>query len=264
MTDKPIFNGLLYSGMPDLLSLYKMPKITMINRGTGLSSNWPDPSGLPLDSWYDAWLYNYVAPSHKIIMFDHEAWLYDTQANRQTTANKYIELYTKMKQRRPDLRIGWYMDPIRRDFWNATKLISHADYIAWQGKNNDLGAIMAPYTDVFMPSLYFFYTRNIATEAGNINAVGMYVERNITETQRIRRVYGRLDSPIYPYLWWMKHNGSQELDIDVWELILRETLDTPTSADGAIIWGGWSLQWNESSLHWQSVKSRLTDKRRTI
>lgn len=60
----------------------------------------------------------------------------------------------------------------------------------------------------------------------------------------------------------MKHNGSQELDLDVWELILRETLDAPTGADGAIIWGGWTLPWNENSVWWQAVKGRLLDKRR--
>lgn len=262
MVEKPIFNGLLHRGLPDLSVLYKMPKIPMTSRNNGLQANWPDPLSVPTDAWYDYWLPNYVAPSHKIIMFDHEAWPYGTQAERQATANKYVEVYTKIKQRRPDLRIGWYMDPIRRDYWNATKPVSHVDYLGWQTRNNELSAIMAPYTDVFMPSLYFFYTRDTTSGDQNCNAAGLYLEANLAETRRIRRVYGKHEAPIYPYVWWRKHDNTRDLDADIWELILREVLDAPTGADGIILWGGWLETWNETAPWWVAVKSRLLDKRR--
>jgi hypothetical protein len=98
--------------------------------------------------------------------------------------------------------------------------------------------------------------------AAFILTVSGYLEANLAETKRIRRVYGKYESPIYPYLWWRKHDNSRDLDADIWELTLREVLDKSTGADGAILWGGWQVTWDETAPWWLAVKSRLLDKRR--
>ena len=259
--DKPIFHGLLHSALPDLEALYRVGKIPPIewNRFPG----WADPLGLPTSAWYDAVAASVHAPRN-IVLVDHEQWPYDTQTERQATAAKYVTLYQELKVRQPGWRIGWYGDPIRRDFWNAIKGPGAVEYKGWQAKNNDLGAIMAPFTDVFMPTLYVFYTRDTSPDA--IGLITTYLIENINEAKRIRRIYGRLESPIYPYIWYRKHGDTRDLDADVWETIVRTVLE---EADGLVLWGGFKttapagpLPWDENAPWWVTIKARLTDKRR--
>jgi hypothetical protein len=254
MIHKPIYSGLLHTGLPDLQALYKMPKIRLVNRTS--YAGWTDPQGLPTAQWYDLVAANEAAQVKIII--DHEAWPYSTQVERHAVGNKYVQIYAEVKSRRPDIRIGWYMDPTRRDFWRARTPLGSTQYLAWQAENNDLGSIMAMSTDMYFPSLYFFYNRD--THPVNTDEVGLYVERNIDETKRIRRLYGHADSPIYPYVWWMRHDNSRTLDQDVWETIVRTVMD---DADGMVIWGGWQVQWDEAAPWWIPIKARLMDARRT-
>jgi hypothetical protein len=176
---------------------------------------------------------------------------------RDCHAAKYVTLYQEIKARKPGWRIGWYGDPIRRDFWNSIKDRGTNEYKTWQGMNTDLGAVMAPYTDVFMPSLYFFYTRD--TASSTCDYVGQYIHENIREAKRIRRMYGKLESPIYPYIWYRKHDDSRDLDADVWETIVRTVLE---EADGLVLWGGWKvtaptgpLPWDENAPWWVTIKA---------
>ena len=253
--DKPIFNGLMHTGQPDFEALYRMGKINMYGRNS--FAGWDDPQGLPTSVWYDAFASGVVAP-RKMLMLDHEVWSYSTQAERQATAGKYVTLYQQIKQRRPDLQLGWYGDPLRRDFWRAIKLPGSVEYKAWQAENNDLAAIMAPFTDIYFPSLYVFYTRDTAPT--NIEHVTTYLIENIRETKRIRRKYGRLESPIYPYIWYRRGDNGRDLDADVWESVVRTVLD---EADGLVLWGGYQTPWDENAPWWVTIKARLTDKRRT-
>lgn len=256
--DKPIFNGLLHAGMPDLDALYRVGKIPMVTRTNiyGGTYGWNDVLSLPPPAWYDAVAAQVSAP-RGIILVDHEAWSYATQAERRTTAAKYAVMYQEIKARRPDWRIGWYQDPVRRDYWRVRMGQGSIEYKAWQAENNDLGAIMAPCTDVYMPSLYFFYVRD--THADNLTYLSQYLIENIREAKRIRRVYGRLESPIYPYIWWRKHDETRDLDADVWESIINTVLQ---EADGLVLWGGHATTWDENAPWWVTIKARLTDKRR--
>jgi len=257
--DKPIFDGMMHSGKPDLEALFRVGKITMVTRAfvPNYAALWPDEYGLPLAEWYDAVLPLVPAP-RGIVLIDHEKWSYGTQAERQATAAHYLTLYQEIKSRRPAWRIGWYGDPIRRSFWDSIKDRNTNEYRTWQAQNTDLGAVMAPYTDVYMPSLYFFYTRDTASDT--CDYVGRYIEEHIRETTRIRRVYGQLESPIYPYIWWRKHDDTRDLDPDVWETIVRTVLE---HADGLVLWGGFQQTWSETAPWWVTIKARLTDKRRT-
>lgn len=254
LNNKPIFNGLLHTGLPDMDALYGMGKIPLVNRTS--YPGWTDPLGIPTAQWYDALAANFVAP-RGIVLIDHESWPYGSQADRVATAQKYVTLYNGVKAVRPDLRIGWYMDPIRRDFWRSMYPRDSVQYQEWQAENTDLGRLMGPITDVYCPSLYFFYVRSLTPL--NIPHLTTYLEENIREAQRIRWEYGKQSSPIYPYVWWMRHTGDVLLDADVWETIVRVTLE---KADGMVLWGGWQEQWNEYASWWITVKARLTCKTR--
>ena len=181
-----------------------------------------------------------------------------TQADRRATAGKYVALYAGLKQRRPDVAIGWYMDPGRRDFWRAIAGRYSEQYKAWQSENTDLAQIMAPVTDVYLPSVYFFYTRD--TYPANVDYAGMYVSENINEARRVRDAYGKPSSPIYPYVWYRRHDDSRDLDPDAWETIRQTCL---AEADGFVAWGGWGKPWDENAPWWVTLKAQLMDKRRT-
>lgn len=264
-SDKPIFEGLLHTGKPDLEALYRVGKIPMVSRmGVANGAGWDDPQGLPSVAWLDTMASSVQAPRNMILL-DHEVWPYGTQAERQATAAKYVTLYQEIKKRKPGWRIGWYTDPLRRNYWASIKDPNSNEYRTWQAESNDLAAIMAPFTDVYFPSLYFHYSRNYGPD--NIQWLGTYLTAHINEAKRIRRLYGRLESPICPYVWWRRGDDVQDLDADVWETMVRTVLD---EADGLVLWGGWkttapagALPWDENAPWWVTIKARLTDKRRT-
>ena len=264
--DKPIFHGLLHTNKPDLEALYRVGYIPMVTRAAiaNYATTWPDPLGLPTAEWCDAMVSATAAPRGMILM-DHEAWPYGTQAERQATAAKYVTLYQDIKARKPGWRIGWYTDPIQRRFFDSITDTGSAAYKTWQAGNADLGAIMAPFTDVYFPSLYVHYSRDSGPQ--NLDWITTYVQAHIREAKRIRRVYGRMESPIYPYIWWRRADDAKDLDADVWETIVRTVLE---EADGMVLWGGFKtiapagpLPWDENAPWWVTVKARLTDKRRT-
>ena len=131
-----------------------------------------------------------------IIMFDHEAWGYGTQADRQATAAKYVQVYQEIKARKPGWRIGWYADPVRKEFYKAVAGPGHPDYKTWQAWNTDLAQVMAPYTDVYFPKSLFHVHAGRRSTPRSIHLV--YLEEQLSEVKRVRRMYGRLESPIYP------------------------------------------------------------------
>ncbi len=264
--DKPIFEGLLHTGKPNLEALYRVGYIPMVTRTAGSPAypGWSDPLGLPTSEWYDA-MVAATNPPRNIILMDHEQWPYSTQTERQATAGKYVILYNEIKARRPGWKIGWYADPVRRNFWSSIKDQGSVEFKAWRSEINDLAAIMAPFTDVYLPSLYFHYTRDAAPQ--NLDWVTTYLITHINEAKRVRRVYGRMESPIYPYIWWRRADDVKDLDADVWETIVRTVLE---HADGLVLWGGFKttapagpLPWDENAPWWVTIKARLTDKRRT-
>ena len=89
MVHKPIFDGLLHTGKPDLAALYGMKYIPMATQRN--LPGWTDPQGLPSDTWFNA--ASAIPTPANILLVDHEAWPYVTQADRRATAGKYVALY---------------------------------------------------------------------------------------------------------------------------------------------------------------------------
>ena len=116
---------------------------------------------------------------------------------------------------------------------------------------------MAPYTDIYFPSLYFMFGRS--DSAHLVPYLSTYLEENLTEAKRVRRIYGRMESPIYPYISPQRQDVAMDLDADVWGTIVNTVMD---QADGCVLWSG-PLPWDENAPWWVTIKARLTDKRRT-
>ena len=92
---------------------------------------------------------------------------------------------------------------------------------------------------------------------------GLYVQAQLDEAARVKRLYGRPDALILPFIWYMRHDQSSPLDIEYWEMVLRICLDEDHGNDGAILWAAWGVPWDENAPWWVTIKARLTDKRRT-
>lgn len=240
---KKCFEGLLYSAKPDMDPLYGIWELLFIAYNS--YAGWTDEQGMPTTAWYDNVAAGYTnARGH--LLLDHEAWPITTSQERQTNASRFVTIYQELKQRRPDLKIGFYGYTPVRDFFRATKAPEHADYLAWQAENNDFTA-MYSVVDFFAPTIYFFYTRS----QGNPNALNVpyahdYFVSNINECKRLRASHGH-GQPIYPYVWARRYDGAAYLDLDVWEDMCRTAY---TEADGMILWGGYQEAWDASATWW--------------
>ena len=256
---KPLYHSMNHAGQPDLTALYRVPKIPAINKDS--YQGWNDPLGLPTEQWYHGLAANAVSPSG-IVFVDHETWLYGTQAERIDTANKYVIVRNGIKAVRPDLKVAFYGEPIRRVWWApAMTEPGSPQWLAWQAENNDIASILGPVLDIYAPSLYCYHTK--AANPSEVLLTGRYLQAQLREAARVKRLYGRPDALILPFIWYMRHDQASPLDIEYWEMVLRICLDEDHGNDGAILWSPWGVPWDENAPWWVTIKARLTDKRRT-
>src|SRR3990167_6629494 len=125
--NKRCFDGLMHSGKPDLDALYGIWSLQFI--ASNSYAGWSDTSGMPTTSWYDNVAASY-ANSRGHLLLDHEAWPISTSQERQTNASRFVIIYQELKQRRPDLKIGFYEYTPKRDFFNSDP--ENPGYAAWQ------------------------------------------------------------------------------------------------------------------------------------
>ena len=261
MPNRHHFQGLLHTGRPSdtefrvRWGLKPLPITTRV-----MYDGWSDGNQLPPEIWYD----NVAAaldPPDGWVLIDHEMWPTTTQAERLLTAGMFATVFQEMKSRRPDLKFGFYSYAPRRDLFNAIKAIDHADYLAWQATNDDM-AEMAACVDGFFPSIYYFYD-TVTNGAEYISWAPLYYERNILEARRIRDLYGDKERPVYPYIWYMRQDGSKLLDSVTWEQMIDSA---NTFADGYVLWGGWDVgdgaatTWladARDAAWWHTLKTRL-------
>ena len=111
------------------------------------------------------------------------------------------------------------------------------------------------------PSVYCYHTK--AANPSEVLRTGLYVQAQLDEAARVKRLYGRPDALILPFIWYMRHDQASPLDIEYWEMVLRICPDEDHGIDGAILWAAWGVPWDENAAWWVTIKARLTDKRRT-
>lgn len=245
---KRVFEGLLYSGTPDLDAAYGFWHLSFVSRTTYNSSDWTDSAGLPPAAWYNTVAAQYTN-ARGYLLIDIESWPETTQAERLATAAKFVTVYREMKSRRPDLTIGFYAYPLTGNFWDiiqsdASSSPGGVGYTAWQAKNDDFAAMWA-VVDVIFPSLYYPY--NSATHGTQYeDGATHFFENRIADAIRCRNAYGH-GQKIYPYVYMRSTAGGAPLDDYVWALMTRIA---HTQADGMILWGGYQETWSASANWW--------------
>ncbi|MHB1098099.1 MAG: hypothetical protein ACYCZR_00965 [Burkholderiales bacterium] len=255
---KRVFDGFLHTNRPTTLEeTHGFWRLNFVNRTTYNATDWTDDTGLPPDAWYATVAATYTN-AHNYLLLDIESWPIDTQANRLATAQKFVTVYQEMKRRRPDLQIGFYAYTPNRDFFRATEIT--AGKSDWQAENDDMAALYGA-VDFFAPSLYFFYTRSQGGgSATNVESAHEYFVENLVELKRCRAAYGH-NQPIYPYVWFRRHDGAVDLDLDVWEDMAQTA---HLEADGMILWGGFGQTWSDFSHWWINFNAAFPFGDRTL
>lgn len=245
MYNKKILEILMHTNKPDLMVQYDIEKCFLIAANS--VPGWTNTLELPPTSeWYDN-IASFIPSTQKMVVMNWENLPTATQQNRLDGAAKMATLISELKIRRPTVLFSMYWYPTTRDYWNATKAKTHADFIAWQGRNTDYAAL-AQVIDFFCPSVYFFYTRASFGVQAN-DGVSLYVTRNIEETKRLRDTYNPTKK-IYPFTYNRATNGSL-LDFEAYQMLLQTTLSL---SDGMVMWGGWQESWDETAPWWLAAK----------
>lgn len=266
MPTRHYFHDLTHIGRPSPAALqdqYGLQHLPITSRQSFEGWTEQNKANLPTTQWYDNAAAT-LAPVNGFVAIDHEDWPNTTKAERLATAEKFATVYTELKTRRPDLKFGFYGYAAKRDLSRSVVATNHVDYLAWQAENDDMAA-MAAVVDMFLPSIYYFYT--IATDGESaIAPAALYYQRNIEETRRLVMTYGDPDRPIYPYIWWRRHDNTGVLDTTTWEAMIDAAF---AYADGCILWGGWEYlnpptntiagfaDWNAADPWWATFRSKL-------
>ena len=234
-----IFDGLLYSPMPDLRPL-GMPKLR--DAGSIWSANQPhtevDPAGV-------AAAVRAVKRLTNDYYFDLEEWTVSNAPMDVINSNidKLAQVARIARQTAPDAKFGFYDQVPRGNYWPIL-LNRTADLAQWHDINKRSAAVAANI-DYCFPSLYTFYN-DVAgwkTSAGSVLAEA--------------RQYGK---PVYPFLWPRFHNSNAALKMayiprDFWREELEFCRD---HADGCVLWGGFKELWDENAPWWEETKAFAT------
>ena len=256
MATRNYFQGLLHSGRPsdaEFHSRFGLKSLRFINRQS--FAGWTDQLELPSAEWCDNVAAGVDAPDG-FLALDHEAYPNATQAERLDTAAKFATIYHLLKGRRPDLTIGFYGYVAKRDVFRSREGPGDPTYIAWQAENTDM-AEMAAVVDMFLPTIYWFYSIPI-NGAGALDGITEYYRYNLEETRRMATTYGDPNRPIYPYIHWRRTDDAADLDAVAWEGQIDSAFGY---GDGCILWGGWGTQgqvaWDETEAYWQTFRNKL-------
>ena len=241
--ERHYFFDLLHAGLPSIPTIERTYGIQHAPAVTRLSApGWTDGTKLPPGSWYDVVTEN-LNPSHKWVLVDHEDWFDGTQAQRLATASNFATLYRGLKSRRPDLKFAFYAFGIRHhNTWPAFGIDS-PDYQSWQRMSEDYAEMLA-VVDALCPSLYFWYTEaDDGLAFTKARSPGLF-RGYLTESRRLLDKYGAPNRPIYPYIWWRKHDASKDLELWIWKDMLAQCKEL---ADGLVLWGGYRQTWDANA-----------------
>lgn len=248
MPERHHFFDLLHTNLPPAAEIERAYVMEHAPAVTRLSyPGWADGTQLPPPAWYDAVAAG-VNPAHGWVLIDHEQWFESTQEQRLATSHNFAVMYTELKSRRPDLKFAFYGFGIKHhNTWPALGIDS-PDYQQWQSMSDDY-AEMISVVDALCPTLYFWYTEEdeglAFTQARSPGLFRGY----LTDARRLLDQYGAPNRPVYPYIWWRKHDASKDLEEWIWRDMLWATL---TYADGFVLWGGYQQIW-EPWARWMRI-----------
>jgi hypothetical protein len=231
-----VFDGLLYSPMPDLRSM-GMPKL--LSAGNIWRPKVPheevDPAGVEA-------AVRFVHRFTENFYFDCEEWTVSGAPQSVIDANiqKLARTAEIARQTSPQIKFGFYDMVPRATYWPI--VLKRADILAEWRDINKRSAVIAAKVDYLFPSLYTFYN----------DAAGW--ELAAREILKEAKRYGK---PVYPFLWPEFHNSNvtlkgTQVPRDFWRRQLEVCREC---ADGLVLWGGFTELWDEEAGWWVETKS---------
>jgi len=247
--ERHYFFDLLHLGLPPVAEIERTYKVEHAPAVTRRSfPGWTDGTKLPPSSWYDAAAAG-LRPIHGWVLIDHEDWFEATQAQRLATASNFATMYRELKSRRPDLKFAFYAYGIKHHSTYPAFSPSSPDYQAWQRMSDDYAEMLA-VVDALCPTLYFWYTEaDDGLAFTKARSPGLF-RGYLTDARRLLDQYGAPTRPVYPYIWWRKHDASKDLEDWIWRDMLETTLSL---ADGFVLWGGYQQTWNRGEAWLKSL-----------
>jgi len=234
-----VFDGLLYSPMPDLAAL-GMPKL--LSAGNVWRPNVPHDE---VDPVAIAERIRFLQRSTQHYYFDLENWTVSGAPQAVIDANiqKLAQTADIARQIAPQMKFGFYDMAPRSTYWPI--LLKKADELTLWHQINKRSAVIAAKVDYLFPSLYTFYNDPVGWE---VSARAVLQEA---------KQYGK---PVYPFLWPEFHNSNATLKgtqvpRDLWR---RELEVCRQCADGLVLWGGYHQLWDEEAEWWLETKSFLS------
>jgi hypothetical protein len=238
-TAKPdflVFDGLLYSPMPDLRGL-GMPKLL------GAAGIWrPNVPHSEVDPAGIADRVRFMRRYTTNYYFDLEEWTVSSAPQEVIDANiqKLARVAEIARQTSPELKFGFYDQAPRSTYWPI--MLKEADKLALWHDINRRSAVVAAKVDYLFPSLYTFYDDRAGWE--------LAARAVLKEAKQ----YGK---PVYPFLWPEYHNSNAKLQGtripgEFWRRQLEVCREY---ADGLVLWGGYKQFWDEQADWWRETKS---------
>jgi hypothetical protein len=228
-----VFDGLLFSPMPDLRDL-GMPKLLSAGNvwRPNVSHDEVDPTGVVAAM-------NFIRKYAQHIYFDLELWPISgaPQPVIDASIRKVTQVLQIARRAVPDLKFGVYDEAPRATYW---PIVLNKQLEEWHGVNKRLVPI-ANDSDYLFPSLYTFYDD---PKGWDVAARGVLKEA---------RMYGK---PVYPFLWPQYHDSNVKLTGifipgDAWRRQLELCRE---AADGIALWGGFRALWDEEAPWWVETK----------
>lgn len=233
-----VFDGLLYTGKPDLGKLGMTP-IRGINPPVTVNK---DSDGVN-DSEVRATLQNLQEYSG-FVYLDYEIWptFHASAAEISENIAKLSRIVQIAHETVPSAKFGFY-DVI--PCWNYWDLVKN-DQVKikqWMDCNVRIDAL-AQHVDIVMPSLYTFYND---PQGWDVYAAALLQAAH------------RYHKPVYAFLWPEFHVSNRLLrGKNVPGNFWRHQLEfCKARADGIVIWGGYQEQWDENADWWIETKHFL-------
>lgn len=232
----PLFDELLFTGKPSAETLGITP-LTVVYQQNILTQ---PGDGFPTQGEINTRFAAYAA-STDLICLDVEAhWSLSSQAAAEADAALLVDLIGMCRIACPNAQFAYYSGGApNRNYFGAVALDGAAGYETWQTQN-DWYQPVANAVDAMFPSLYTFYPN----ESQNLT----YMRENIREARRLNP-----NVPCYPFIWPQYHDSNvgmvgQFIPYRYWYRILDQCAKW---ADGAVLWGGFGVQWSlASALPW--------------
>lgn len=237
-----IFNGLVYDSVPDLSNYCIEPINIMYTwnffpRG-GRHGDYSLPKGEVLER-----AIRRAESLGVVTVIDIEHWPLkgaDKERKRQSVMN-YVEVLAEMKQRSPDLMIGYYGVVPVIDFSRA-KLPGTRQHREWVSDNTNVQPI-ADIVDATFPSLYTINPNQADWRARAVS--------HISESQRLAP-----GKKVFPFIWpnYHEQGGRYPLGTEVEQGYWRMQLEfLRSNADGVVLWGGNKQEFDEEMIWWKET-----------